>query len=84
MKKLLAVVMLFGASFSTVSFADAEANRSQVDTQASYQITCRVRNGRGVVFQARGRAMNYFRVQQRAMNKCYASGSRRCRLLACY
>ncbi len=47
------------------------------------KITCAVKNLRGDLFTARGKAFRRFEVMERAMNKCERAGSRVCRPLGC-
>jgi len=91
MKKLFAVAMFLGVS--TMSFATSHGGHGGFPGHGhgghgghghNRQITCVAKNLRGMTFSATGKAMNRFRVERRALDKCYSAGSRRCDVVACY
>ena len=88
MKKLFAAVMVFGASLSSVSFADYghghgnDYGHGHGHGHGHNRVSCVARNLRGMTFTASSR--NRYRAEERALDRCYQAGSRHCRIVACY
>lgn len=86
MKQLLIAAFAFGITASSLTFANdfghghgGHGGHGRPDAK----VMCTARNLRGQVFTARGSAFRRFEVQQRAVNKCVASGSAVCRATGC-
>jgi len=89
MKTLFAITFAFAATMSTGAFAHHGGPHHGGGFGGGHgghgnrQIVCRVKNLRGMNFQARGNAFNRFMVERRAMDKCYRAGSRVCIATGC-
>ena len=83
MKQLLVAAFAFGITASSLSFAGDFGPGHGGHGRPEPRVMCMARNLRGNVFTARGSAFRRFDVQQRAVNKCVASGSAVCRATGC-